>query len=31
MLILVDDYGWNNVGYHAKNNANSDEIVSTNL
>ncbi len=26
VIILVDDWGYNNVGYHAKNNANSAEI-----
>ena len=25
-MILVDDYGWNNVGFHAKNQPNADEI-----
>jgi arylsulfatase B len=30
-LMLVDDYGWNNVGFHAKNQPNADEIVTPNM
>lgn len=26
-MILVDDYGWNNIGIHAKDQPNADEIV----
>jgi hypothetical protein len=29
-LVLVDDYGYNNVGYHAKSQANADEIITPN-
>lgn len=25
-MLLVDDYGWNNVGFHAKDQDNADEI-----
>lgn len=31
IFVMVDDYGWNNVGFHAKNNPNSDEVVTPNM
>ena len=29
-LVLVDDYGYNNIGYHAKMQPNADEIITPN-
>ena len=29
--LMVDDYGFNNVGYHAKNQANAKEVVTPNI
>ena len=29
-LVLVDDYGYNNIGYHARQQPNADEIVTPN-
>ena len=31
VIFLADDWGWNNVGFHAKNNANRKEIITPNI
>ena len=31
VLVLVDDYGYNNIGYHAKSQPNADEIVTPHM
>ena len=31
VILIADDWGWNNVGFHAKNNANRKEIITPNI